>query len=65
MERFSEKNKLPKYNLTDMNKNPIEHFLKCSDLVITKAGKSVAFILDSKSYIAKANEQFQDNSLYQ
>ena len=53
-------------NLTDTNKNAIEHFSKRNNLVITKAdtgGKTI--ILDIKDYIAKANEQVQDNSFYQ
>ena len=39
MERFSYKNKLPKDNLTDTDKNAIEYFSKRNDLVITKADK--------------------------
>ena len=39
MERFSDKNKLPKDNLTDTDKNAIEYFSKRNDLVITKADK--------------------------
>ena len=60
---FSDKNNLPKNNLTDTNKNAIKYFWKRSDLVITKAekvGKTV--ILDIKDYIAKAYEELQDNS---
>ena len=34
---FSDKNNLPKNNLTDTNKNAIKYFWKRSDLVITKA----------------------------
>ena len=60
---FSDKNNLPKNNLTDTNKNAIKYFWKRSDLVITKVekvGKTV--ILDIKDYIAKAYEELQDNS---
>ena len=66
MERFSDTKKLPKNNLTDTDKNAIEYFSKRKDLVITKADKGGAtVILDVKDYIAKANEQLQDNSFYQ
>ena len=66
VERFSDTKKLPKNNLTDTDKNAIEYFSKCNDLVITKADKGGAtVILDVKDYIAKANEQLQDNSFYQ
>ena len=44
----------------------MEHFSKRNDLVITKADKGRAtVILDVTDYIAKANEQLQDNSFYQ
>ena len=66
MERFSNTKKLPKNNLTDTDKNAIEYFLKRNDLVITKADKDgTIVILEVKDYIAKANEQLQDNSSYQ
>ena len=66
MERFSDTKKLLKNNLTDTDKNAIEYFSKRNDLVITKADKGRAtVILDVKDYIAKANEQLQDNSFYQ
>ena len=66
VERFSDTKKLPKNNLTDTDKNAIEYFLKRNDLLITKANKGGAtVILDVKDYIAKANEQLQDNSFYQ
>ena len=66
MDRFSDTQKSPKNNLTDTDKNTIEYFSKCNDLVITKADKGRAtVILDLKDYIAKANEQLQDNSFYQ
>ena len=40
--------------------------MKRNDLVITKADKDVAtVILDVEEYIAKANEQLQDNSFYE
>ena len=61
VKKFSDKNKLPKNNLTDTNNNAIKYFRKRNDLVITKAdkiGKTV--ILDIKNYIAKANEQLQN-----
>ena len=55
VERFLDKNKLPKNNLTDTDKNAIWHFSKRIDLVITKADKGGAtVILDVKDYIAKA-----------
>ena len=54
MERFSDKKKLLKNNLTDTDKNPAENFSKRNDLVITKAEKGEAtVILDVKDYIAK------------
>ena len=54
MERFSDKKKLPKNNLTDTDKNPAENFSRRNDLVITKAEKGEAtVILDVKDYIAK------------
>ena len=66
MERFSNTKKLPKNNLTDAGKNAIEYFSKRNDLFITKADKGGAtVILDVKDYIAKANEQLQDNYFYQ
>ena len=66
VKRFSDTKKLPKNNLTDTDKNAIEYFSKRKDLVITKADKGGAnVILDVKDYIAKANEQLQDNSFYQ
>ena len=65
VERFSDTKKFPKINLTDTDKNAIEYFSECNDLVITKADKGGAtVILDVKYYIAKANEQLQDNSFY-
>ena len=66
MERFSDKKKLPKSDLTDTDKNAVEYFSKCNDLVITKADKGGAtVILDVKDYITKANEQLQDDYFYQ
>ena len=66
VERFSYKNKLPKNNLTGTDKNAIEYFSKCNNLVITKADKAGAtVILDIKDYIATTNKQLQDNSFYQ
>ena len=66
MERFSNKNKLPKNYLTDIDKNDIEYFWKRNDLIITIADKGGAtVILDVKDYIAKATEQLQGNSFYQ
>ena len=66
MERFSNKNKLPKNTLTDTDKSAIEHFSKRNDLVITNTYKGGAtVILDVKEYIAKVNEQLQDNFFYQ
>ena len=66
MEKFSDKNKLPKNNLTDSDNNAIEHFSRRNDLVITEADKDGAtVILDVKDNIAKANEQLQDNLFYQ
>ena len=66
MGRFSDTKKLSKNNLTDTDKTAIEYFSKRNDLVITKADKGRAtVILDIKDYIAKANEQLQDNSFYQ
>ena len=66
VEIFSDKKKLPKNNLTDTDKNDVEYFSKRNDLVMMKAGKGGAtVILDVKNYIAKANEQLQDNSFYQ
>ena len=44
----------------------IEHFLKRNDFFIMKGDKGAATVrLDVKYYIAKDNEQLQDNSLYQ
>ena len=64
MERSSYKNKLPKNNLTDTNKNAIEHFSKRNNLVIMKADKGGAtVILDVKDYFAKTNKQLQGNFL--
>ena len=66
MERFSDKKKLPKNNLKDTDEKAREYFSKRNDPVITKADKGGAtVILDVKDYIAKANEQLQDNSFYQ
>ena len=66
VERFSDTKKLPKNQLTDTDKNAIEYFWKRNDLVITKEGKGGAtVILDVNDYIAKTNEQLQDNSFYQ
>ena len=66
VERFSDTKKLPKNNLPDTDKNAIEYFSKCNDLVITKADKGGAtVILNVKDYIAKDNKQVQDNSFYQ
>ena len=57
MERFSDKNKLPKNDLTENDKNAIEYFLKCKDFVMTKANKGgTTVILDIKSFIVKDNE---------
>lgn len=65
VERFSDKNILPKNNLPDTNKTASEHFSKRSDLVITKADKDgTTFILDVKDYIAKAHEMVQNDSFY-
>ena len=66
VERSSDTKKLPKNNLTDTDKNATEYFSKCNNLVIMKADKGTAtVILDVKDYIAKTNEQLQDNSFYQ
>ena len=66
MERFSDTKKLPRNNSTDTDKNALEYFSKRNDLVIMKADKGEAtVILNVKDYIAKANEQLQDNSFYQ
>ena len=66
MERFSDTKKLPENNLTDTDKNAIEYVSKSNDFVITKPDKGGAtVILDVKDYIAKANEQLQNNSFYQ
>ena len=57
---------MPGNNLTNTDKNAVEYFSKRNHLVITKADKGGAtVILDVKDYIAKANEQLQDNSFYQ
>ena len=57
MQRFSDKNKLPKNNLTQTDKNAIESFVKRNDLVITKANKGGATVtLDLKDYIVGDNE---------
>ena len=57
---FQIRNKLPKNNLTDTNKNAIEYFSKHNNLVIMKADKGGAtVILDVKDYISKANEQLK------
>ena len=62
MERSSYKNKLPKNNLTDTNKNAIERFSKRNNHVIMKADKGGAtVILDEKDYFAKTNKQLQGN----
>lgn len=51
VERFPDKNNLPKNNLMDTNESAIEHFSKC-----TKTDKGVAtVILNLESYIAKTN----------
>ena len=66
VERFSHKNKLPKNNLTDTDKNATEYFSKRNDLVITKAGKGgVTVFLVVKDYITIENKQVQDNAFYQ
>ena len=62
MERFSDKYKLPKNNLTNTGKYAVECFSKRKYLVITKAGKGATVIPDVKYYIAKANENLQDDS---
>ena len=65
VERLWDKNKLPKDNLRDTDKN-IEYFSKSIHLVITKADECRAtVILDVKDYNGKTNEQLQDNSFYQ
>lgn len=65
VEKSLEKNKLPKHGLTDTDKNAIEIFSNCNDLVITKARKGGAAVtLVVKYYIAKTNEQPQDSSFY-
>ena len=47
LERFSDKNKSPKNNLIDTDKNAIEYFSKCNDLVITIADQGgVTVILE-------------------
>ena len=57
---FQIRNKLPKNNLTDTDKNAIEYFSKRNNLVIMKADKGGAtVILDVKDYISKANEQLK------
>ena len=57
MERFSDKNKLPKNDLTENDKNATEYFLKCKDFVMTKANKGgTTVILDVKGFIVKDNE---------
>ena len=66
VERFSDKNKLSKNNLTGTDNNAIEYFSKRNDLLITKADIGGAtVILDVKDSVAKDNEQLQDNSFYQ
>ena len=56
VERFSDKNKLPKNNLTDTEKNAIAYFSKRNHLVITKEDKGGPTVtLDIKDYIPKAN----------
>ena len=66
MERFSDENKLPENNLTDTDKNSIEYFSKCNNLVITKADKDEeTVILNVKDCVTETNEQLQDNSCYQ
>ena len=57
---FQIRNKLPKNNLTDTDKNAIEYFSKRNNLVKMKADKGGAtVILDVKDYISKANEQLK------
>ena len=52
MERFSDKNKLPKSNLTDTDENALNYPWKRNDLGITKEDKGAAtVILDVKYYI--------------
>ena len=58
VEKFPGKNKLPKINLTDTDKDAIEHFSKRNNLVITKADRGgTNVVLDVNLYIAKANEK--------
>ena len=65
LERFSDKNKLSKNNLTDTNKNARRHFSKPGNLVLTKAHQGGAIvILDVKDDVSKSNEQLQDNSFH-
>ena len=65
VEKSLQKNKLPKHGLTDTDKNTIEIFSNCNDLVITKARKGGAAVtLDVKYYIAKTNKQPQDSSFH-
>ena len=66
VERFLDTKNLLKNSLTDTGKIAIKYFSKRNDLVITKADKGGAtVILEVKDYIARANEQLQDNSFYQ
>ena len=48
MERFPDKYKLPKNNLTNSGKNAVECFSKHKYLVITKPGKGATVIPDVK-----------------
>ena len=63
---FQKKTKSPNDNLTQTDKNFIKQFSKRNDLVMTKVDKGGAgVILDIKDYVAKADEQLEDNSFYQ
>ena len=64
--KLSEKKKLPINNISNSDKKEIEYFSKWGDLIVIKADKGmVTVILDLEDYIVKANNQLENNLLYQ
>ena len=64
--KLSEKKKLPINNISSSGKKAIECFSKWGDLIVIKADKGmVTVILDLEDYIVKANNQLENNLLYQ
>ena len=62
---ITNKQKLPKNNLSPMDRKALKFFSNRTDLVITKADKGGAtVILSVEDYIAKANDILEENYFY-